>query len=123
MNDPLSTIAEGREASGHNVPHADQPLLMARRLDQIVRRPPVSCSLATPIRDVLETLRLEDIGSMLVTSTASDYKKFGDLLMATKTIQKVAGIQQVMTIDSVEYNKVPDSEFELPTAIKALVNQ
>jgi CBS domain-containing protein len=68
MNDPLSTIAEGREPSGHNVPHADQPLLMARRLDQIVRRPPVSCSLATPIRDVLETLRLEDIGSMLVMS-------------------------------------------------------
>ena len=68
MNDPLPTIAEGREASGHNVPHADQPLLMARRLDQIVRRPPVTCSLATPIRDVLDTLRLEDIGSMLVTS-------------------------------------------------------
>jgi len=61
------------------------------------------------------------LGSMLVTSTASDYKKFGNLLMAAKTIQKVAGIQQVMTVDSVEYNKVADSEFELPAPIKALV--
>ena len=68
MNDPLPTVAEGKGASVQHVPHADQPLLMARRLDQIVRRPPVTCSLATPIRDVLDTLRREDIGSMLVTS-------------------------------------------------------
>ena len=68
MTDPLPTVAEGKGASVRHVPHADQPLLMARRLDQIVRRPPVTCSLATPIRDVLETLRREDIGSMLVTS-------------------------------------------------------
>lgn len=68
MNDPLPTIAEGREPSGRSVPHADQPLLMARRLDQIVRRQPVTCALATPIRDVLDILQREDIGSMLVTS-------------------------------------------------------
>ena len=68
MNDPLPTVAEGKGASVRHVPHADQPLLMARRLDQIVRRPPVTCSLATPIREVLDTLRREDIGSMLVTS-------------------------------------------------------
>jgi CBS domain-containing protein len=57
----------GSEALGINVAHADQPLLLARRLDQVVRRTPVTCGLDTPIRDVLMTLQREDIGSMLVT--------------------------------------------------------
>jgi hypothetical protein len=41
--------------------------------------------------------------------------------MATKTTQKIAGLQQVMTVETVEYNKVTDAEFELPAQIKALV--
>jgi hypothetical protein len=63
------------------------------------------------------------LGSMTVTSIASDYKKFGNLLMATKTTQKIAGLQQVMTVETVEYNKVTDAEFELPAQIKALVTK
>jgi CBS domain-containing protein len=50
------------------VPHAEQSqLLMARRLDQVVRRAPVTCGLETPVREVLDILKREDIGSMLVT--------------------------------------------------------
>ena len=63
------------------------------------------------------------LGPVTVTSVASDYKKFGNMMMATKTTQTMAGIQQIMTIESVEYNTVADSEFELPPQIKALVNK
>ena len=63
------------------------------------------------------------LGAVTVTSVASDYKKFGNVLMATKNIQRLAGLQQIMTVESVEYNKVADSEFELPPQIKALVNK
>ena len=68
MNELLLTVAEGKETPGRRVADADQPqLLMARRLDQVVRRAPVTCRLETPIGDVLDTLQREDIGSMLVT--------------------------------------------------------
>lgn len=63
------------------------------------------------------------LGAVTVTSVASDYKKFGNVHMATKNIQRLAGLQQVMTVESVEYNKVADAEFELPPQIKALVNK
>jgi CBS domain-containing protein len=42
-------------------------LLMARRLDQVVHRAPVTCALVTPIHDVLDTLRRENVGSMVIT--------------------------------------------------------
>jgi CBS domain-containing protein len=68
MTKALTTVAKDKDASGCNVPYADQPqILMAHRLDQVVRRTPVTCGLDTPIRDVLATLQREDIGSMLVT--------------------------------------------------------
>ncbi len=40
---------------------------MARRLDQVVHRAPVTCALVTPIHDVLDTLQRENVGSMVVT--------------------------------------------------------
>jgi len=60
-------------SAGANLPATDgvetsQWPLIARRLDQVVRRAPITCPLETPIRDALESLRREGIGSMLIVS-------------------------------------------------------
>lgn len=60
------------------------------------------------------------LGPVSVTASLGDYKKFGDALFATKLTQKLGPVQQVMTIETMEFNTVPDSVFELPEAIKAL---
>jgi hypothetical protein len=61
------------------------------------------------------------MGAVPVTSVASDYRKFGDVMHASTTKQIAMGAQIVMTITSVEYDKVDPAVFELPPAIKALV--
>ena len=61
------------------------------------------------------------LGALPVTSIVGEYKEFGGVKMPTKISQKIGPAEQVMTINSVENNKVADSEFELPEAIKALV--
>lgn len=69
MNKPLPITATAANALERLEAQGARPqLLMARRLDQIVRRAPVTCGLETPIREVLATLEREDIGSMIVVS-------------------------------------------------------
>ncbi|MDX1953259.1 MAG: hypothetical protein SFY81_13845 [Verrucomicrobiota bacterium] len=60
-------------------------------------------------------------GPVTVTTVIGDYKKFGDITLPTKMIQKMSGLQQVMTFESVESDKVPDSVFDLPPEITALL--
>lgn len=64
-----------------------------------------------------------DEGEYSITSIATEYKKFGGVMFSTKTVQKVAGREIVMKIESVEFDKTPDSIFELPAEIKALVEE
>jgi hypothetical protein len=61
------------------------------------------------------------MGPTEVTVLLSDYKKFGDITMASKITQLVGGNEQVITITSVEYNQVAADAFALPAPIKALV--
>jgi hypothetical protein len=63
------------------------------------------------------------MGTMKVSQVTTDYKKFGDLLHATNVKVNVMGVQQVFTIDSVEYDKVDPAMFEPPDAIKALIKK
>ena len=60
------------------------------------------------------------MGEMPVVNVESDYKKFGDLTVATKTVQKIMMQEIVITIESIEHDKVDASVFELPAEIKAL---
>jgi hypothetical protein len=60
------------------------------------------------------------MGPVTVTSVVSDYKKFGDQLVPTRVVQKVAGQEIVVTISSVTYDSVDPAIFELPASIKAL---
>jgi zinc protease len=70
------------------------------------------------------TLKAESpVGAMDVTAVTTDYKKFGDVQMPTKMIQKMMNMQQVITLESGEFDKIEDAVFELPAKIKALVKK
>lgn len=61
------------------------------------------------------------MGSIPVTSVMGEYKDFGGVKSPTKISLKFGPAEIVLTITSVEINKVADSAFELPAPIKALV--
>ncbi len=65
--------------------------------------------------------RESPMGSVSVTQTLTDYKKFGDLLQSSTMKQSLMGIEQVFTTTSIEYDKVDPAVFEPPAAIKALI--
>jgi hypothetical protein len=63
------------------------------------------------------------LGPITISATLSEYKKFGDVFFVTKTRQKTAGVELVMSISAMEFNKVDDSVFELPAQIKPLIKK
>jgi hypothetical protein len=64
---------------------------------------------------------MQQMGPAAVTAIQSDYKKFGGVLVPTTMKQLAMGVQQVITITSVEFDTVPPATFEPPVQIKALV--
>lgn len=63
------------------------------------------------------------LGALKSTNTFGDYRKFGGILVPTRTAQKIMGLEQVMKIDSVEFDTVPASAFDLPASIQALLGK
>ena len=61
------------------------------------------------------------MGTVTGTSTEGDYKKFGNLLQPTTVKNTMMGVQQLITITTVEYDNVAPSVFEPPAQIKALI--
>jgi hypothetical protein len=61
------------------------------------------------------------MGPMNITVSQSDYKKFGDVMVPTTLKQSVSGVQNVITIKSMEFDNVPESTFDIPDRIKALI--
>lgn len=62
-------------------------------------------------------------GPVDVTTTVSEYKQFGDVTVPTKIKQSVMGQEIVMTITSMEFDKVDDAVFVTPAAVQALVKK
>jgi hypothetical protein len=75
----------------------------------------------TGLKAGAEATRNTPMGSINVVSIVTDYKKFGDLMHPTTIRQKMMGIEQVMTLTSIEYDVVDPSVFEMPAAVKALI--
>ena len=65
--------------------------------------------------------RESPMGQMTMTSVEGGYKKFGNLMQATNITQTVMGVQQMITLTSVEYDKVKPEDFDPPQSIKALI--
>lgn len=76
---------------------------------------------ATGLRAGSINTRETQMGTMTVSNVESGYKKFGRLTQATMLTQKIMGIEQKITLATVEYDKVDPSVFEPPAVIKALI--
>lgn len=61
------------------------------------------------------------MGDVFVTASVSDYKEFGGVNTATVTSLDMMGTEIKQVIESVSYEEVDPSKFELPDSIKALV--
>lgn len=65
--------------------------------------------------------RESTMGALNLTQTFEDYKKVGELMHPMTLKVSTMGVDQVLTVTSVEYDKVDPSAFEPPPAIKALI--
>ena len=63
------------------------------------------------------------MGSVDVTNLISDYKDFGGQKIATRLTQQLMGQEQVLIINTVEYDAADPAAFEMPAAIKALAEK
>jgi len=65
--------------------------------------------------------RESPMGTVTMTNTETDYKKFGPLTQATTIGQQMMGVKSTITLTSVEYDTVDAAAFEPPASIKALI--
>ena len=65
--------------------------------------------------------RETQMGTVTGTAVETDYRKFGKLLLPGTIKNSLMGVQQVITIQTIEYDAVPASAFEPPAEIKALI--
>jgi hypothetical protein len=65
--------------------------------------------------------RETQMGTVTGTAVETDYRKFGNLLLPATIKNSLMGVQQVITIQTIEYDGVPAAAFEPPAEIKALI--
>ena len=63
------------------------------------------------------------MGEIPVITLFSDYKKFGDVTVATKTVQELMGQQQILTVSSVEFKDGAGVTIAPPAAVQALIKK
>jgi hypothetical protein len=76
---------------------------------------------ATGLRAGSINTRETQMGTLTMTSVEGDYKQFGKLNQAMTVTQQVMGVEQKITLSTVEYDTVPASAFDPPGPIKALI--
>jgi hypothetical protein len=76
---------------------------------------------ATGLKAGSVNTRETPMGTVTITSTESDYRRFGKLLMPTTIKQRTMSIEQTIMIATVEYDNVAPGTFEPPAEIKALI--
>jgi hypothetical protein len=60
------------------------------------------------------------LGPITSTTSVTDYKKFGEMLMPSRIAQKAAGVETVMTMDEMDFDQVDSTIFVLPGDVRAL---
>jgi len=68
-----------------------------------------------------ESTRDSPQGIMPITNIFSDYRMFGERKMAALNVQRQAGMEIELTVDSVEFDTVEDDKFALPKEVQAKV--
>lgn len=73
------------------------------------------------LRAGAQITRESPMGQMASIVTHRDYRKFGKLLIPATQKLSTMGVDQILTVESIEYDSVDPKVFELPAAIKALI--
>jgi hypothetical protein len=68
-----------------------------------------------------ESSRETQMGTLPTVSVQRNYKEFGAIQMATLIVQKAMGIEQRITVQAVEFDKVTAADLDPPAEIKALI--
>ncbi len=63
------------------------------------------------------------MGSIPVTTFFGDYREFGGVLFPMVTRMKIMGLEQVITVQSVDFGAIDPKTFELPPSIAALAGR
>ena len=67
---------------------------------------------------------ITNMGNFPVVAVVSDYKKVDGVMVPYRSVEKVMGMAQAMTVESVEHNvDMPADRFEPPEAVKALMQK
>ncbi|MBL0171417.1 MAG: hypothetical protein IPP90_11905 [Gemmatimonadaceae bacterium] len=61
------------------------------------------------------------MGTMQVSQSVSEYRKFGALMLPTKVEQSMGPQKMIMTIQDVTINGAPESAFAIPEQVKPLI--
>jgi len=77
----------------------------------------------TGLLNGMESTSDSQMGPMTTTTTMTDYKDFGGIKKAATTTISAFGQEQVLTLNSVTYDTVDMSVFDLPVEIKTLLSQ
>jgi hypothetical protein len=70
-----------------------------------------------------EASRATSQGIVPTVNVLRNYQRFGAVLQATTFVQRAMGFEQVVTLTSCEYDRVPDATFVLPPGVAALLPQ
>jgi len=80
-------------------------------------------SAATGLLIASKSVQKTAMGDVPVVTTLSDYKKFGDVMVPTRTVQELMGQQQILTITSVEFGNGAGITIVPPDAVKPLIKK
>lgn len=78
-------------------------------------------SLKTGLQQGSISVQDSPLGPIKGTSTVVEYKKFHDLLLPAKVVQKSMGIETSMTFTEVHFDDVDPAVFEMPKEVRALL--
>jgi zinc protease len=77
-------------------------------------------SAASGLMVASKSVQATAMGDMPVVTLYSDYKKFGDVMVPTRTVAEAMGQQQVMTVESVVFGDGTGVTIAPPAAVQAL---
>jgi hypothetical protein len=70
-----------------------------------------------------EAEQTSEMGAMMVVTELRDYKDFDGRMVPTTSVAKMMGMEMTMKVDSISFDELDPSIFELPENIKTLVGK
>lgn len=80
-------------------------------------------SVDSGLRIGIKAVQPSEMGDTPVTMSFSDYVEFNGIMYPSKSVQQLGPQKFTMTFDSVSHDEIPAETYQLPDAIKVLVEQ